>query len=181
MPHQAHADRQYASINYFCPYLENKKIKKIKILQYFSDLSHRKVSNTKVFQTGMFQHVMTAYIFVGYIYPLCLLQRLKKVCGDVLMDVWGTGAQVPPPCEERPGLPHARHGRFQLVPTALPQGMAGSCTQNGGTSETRNGKMVHSRESEEKLVNTERRRAGGAPAGTPLQPVESPHWDLLIM
>jgi len=37
-------------------------------------------------------------------------------------------------CEERLGVPHARHGWFQLAPVAPPQGTAEPRRQDGGTS-----------------------------------------------
>jgi len=37
-------------------------------------------------------------------------------------------------CEERPGLPHARHSHFQLAPTDPPEGMTEPLSQDGGAS-----------------------------------------------
>lgn len=37
------------------------------------------------------------------------------------------------PCAERPVLPSAAHSRFQLAPTAPPQGIAEAPSQDGGT------------------------------------------------
>ena len=68
-------------------------------------------------------------------------------------------------CEERPGLPSARHRWFQLAPTNPPQGTAEPLSQDGGASGKtylRKDKMLPG--SEEKVRNipaSTRGRAGG--------------------
>lgn len=81
-------------------------------------------------------------------------------------------------CEKRLGLPHARYSQFQPASMAPPQGMAGSSSRSGGTSDIRKVKMLHNLAGGSvNPVNTDKRNGGGnlpgTGAGILLQPTEN--------